>query len=197
VAYSIKVSEAELLPELQADIRKQVEALNASVVELEKSKPAPLPLVQAITDPGPDAPPSYFLHRGSVLSKGSVMSPGAISVLTPAGADFEVSKPAPNARTTGRRLALANWIASPENPLTARVRVNRIWQHHFGKGLVGTPNDFGHMGERPVNPELLDWLATDELSRIRHGSVRRRTVETDPAQASAIHFRPDSDKNSG
>jgi hypothetical protein len=139
--------------------------LNASIAELEKSKPAPLPVVQAVTDPGPDAAPSYFLHRGSVLSKGSAMSPGGISVLNPPGMDLETPKPAPDARTTGRRLALANWIASDENPLTARVIVNRIWQHHFGTGLVGTPNDFGHMGERPSNPELLDWLTTEFIRR--------------------------------
>jgi hypothetical protein len=66
--------------------------------------------------------------------------------------------------STGRRLALAKWVASKDNPLTARAIVNRLWQHHFGKGIVGTPSDFGLRGERPTHPELLDWLAGELVS---------------------------------
>jgi hypothetical protein len=65
----------------------------------------------------------------------------------------------PPRRTSMRRLTFAQWLVSPENPLTARVIVNRVWQHHFGEGLVRTPSDFGVMGEKPTHPELLDWLA--------------------------------------
>jgi hypothetical protein len=67
----------------------------------------------------------------------------------------------PDARSSGRRLALADWIASPQNPLTARVLVNRLWQHHFGRGLVRSPNNFGLQGDPPTHPELLDWLAAE------------------------------------
>jgi hypothetical protein len=74
--------------------------------------------------------------------------------------------PPPGARTTGRRLALANWIASPDNPLTARVLANRLWQYHFGRGIVRSPNNFGLQGDRPTHPELLDWLAAE---LVRHG----------------------------
>jgi hypothetical protein len=161
VAYSVNVPDVDVLPKIEAADRKKVEALQEEIAALEKTKPKPLPAAQAVTDAGPTSPPSYFLHRGSIASKGSEMSPGTIAALSPAGAVLEFPISNPGGKTTGRRLALANWLVSPENPLTARVMVNRLWQHHFGKGLVGTPNDFGHMSERSVNQPLLDWLATE------------------------------------
>jgi hypothetical protein len=87
------------------------------------------------------------------------MSPGFIDVITFGNPPTEI--PRPDGQTSGRRLALAQWIASPQNPMTARVIVNRIWQKHFGRGIVATLENFGKMGEPPTNQDLLDWLAVD------------------------------------
>ncbi|HXI32436.1 MAG TPA: DUF1553 domain-containing protein, partial [Vicinamibacterales bacterium] len=87
---------------------------------------------------------------------------GFIDVITFGNPPTEI--PRPDGRTSGRRLALAQWIASPQNPMTARVIVNRLWQKHFGRGIVGTLDNFGKMGEPPTHQDLLDWLAVDLTS---------------------------------
>jgi mono/diheme cytochrome c family protein len=188
VSYSVSVADADVLPKLEPSDRQQVESLQAEVAALEKSKPKPLSVVQAITDVGPTAPPSYFLHRGSVGNKGSEMSPGTIAVLNPAGASLEFPKSNPGGTTTGRRLALANWIAGADNPLTARVMVNRIWQHDFGRGIVATPNDFGHMGERPFSQPLLDWLATEFVRQGWSIKAMQRLILNSRAYQQASEF---------
>ncbi len=159
VLATVTVGEEEIREVLSADELGILDALTSQIEQLEASRPL-LPMAQAVAEDGPVARPSYFLHRGDVRSKGSVVEPGTLSVLHPPGQNLEFPPPQPGAKTTGRRLALARWIASPSNPLTARVIVNRIWQHHFGQGIVRTPNNFGKMGEAPTHPEMLDWLAT-------------------------------------
>src|SRR5205807_1105014 len=97
---------------------------------------------------------------GALEAPADEVTPGTLSAVRGIkGSDEPASWDLPTS-VGGRRLALARWIASPENPLTARVIVNRVWQQHFGRGLVATPNNFGKMGARPTHPELLDWLAT-------------------------------------
>lgn len=98
---------------------------------------------------------THRLHRGDPMQEREVVTPGALSEL---GAKLELAGDMPEQQ---RRLALANWISDPANPLTARVMVNRLWHYHFGRGLVNTPSDFGHNGARPSHPELLDWLASE------------------------------------
>jgi hypothetical protein len=111
-----------------------------------------------MTDGGAQPPVTKILLQGDYKREGAVVEPGFLSILDPNPA--EIRRPA-NSKTTGRRLALAEWIVSPGNPLTARVLVNRVWQGHFGRGLVATANDFGLAGARPTHPELLDWLAAE------------------------------------
>jgi hypothetical protein len=161
VIATVGVTEADLIAALSPEDRKKTEVLKQQIADLEKSKPPALPSAMAITDPTLTPANSYFLHRGSTLSKGSPMEPGPPLVLTASAREIVFPKPSPQTKTTGRRLALAQWLASEENPLTARVMVNRIWQHHFGKGIVETPNDFGRMGAAPSHPQLLDWLAIE------------------------------------
>ncbi len=114
-----------------------------------------------ITEHGDTAPATHVLIRGSAHAPGDMVEPSFPAVLSPPAPKIEPTK-----ETTGRRRALAEWIASPENPLTARVMVNRLWQWHFGRGLVESPNDFGLKGVPPTHPELLDWLAAEF---IEHG----------------------------
>ena len=91
------------------------------------------------------------------------MKPGVLTVAS--RSEWSFPEPPSEAATTWRRRGFAEWLASSENPLTARVMVNRIWQQHFGEGIVRTPNNFGKMGERPTHPELLDWLATEFVQK--------------------------------
>jgi len=104
----------------------------------------------------PQTPETRLLKRGSPDQPGEIVSPAVPAALIDGPLDFLP----PDEFTSRRRLSLAHWIADPDNPLTARVIVNRVWQYHFGHGLVRTPSDFGRSGEKPSHPELLDWLAS-------------------------------------
>jgi hypothetical protein len=97
---------------------------------------------------------THRLHRGDPMQKRERVAPGTLGL-------FQPRQLAPETPEPDRRAQLADWLASPENPLTARVIVNRLWQHHFGVGLVDTPSDFGRNGSKPTHPELLDWLARE------------------------------------
>ncbi len=118
-----------------------------------------LPIL-CVKEHGPNPPPTHIMIRGSAHVLGDEVEPGFLTVLSPPQPKID----GPTARTSGRRLALARWIASPENPLTARVMANRIWQYHFGRGIVRTSSDFGFQGAAPTHPELLEYLATQFIA---------------------------------
>jgi hypothetical protein len=138
------------------------------------------------------APPSYFLLRGDPNAKGSLMAPGFVTVATSGNPPTEM--PPADGRTSGRRRALAEWIASPQNPLTARVIVNRIWHHHFGRGIVATLDNFGRMGDRPTHPELLDYLAVEFTERGWSIKAMHRLIMTSEAYQQASAFEDPGDR---
>lgn len=125
--------------------------------------PPPFPGSYIHHDGKYQVPPSYFLVRGDPESRGSLMKPGFIGVITYGNPPTEI--PRPDGNTSGRRLALAQWIGSQQNPLTGRVIVNRLWQKHFGRGIVATLENFGKMGGQPTHQELLDWMAVEFMNR--------------------------------
>lgn len=119
--------------------------------------------INAVTEGGPAPGPMHIHLRGSAHAPGDEVAPGLPAVLAGTGSDprfVEANPVRHDGRTTsGRRLEMARWIVDPENPLTARVFANRLWQHHFGRGIVPSSSDFGQLGEKPTHPALLDWLA--------------------------------------
>ena len=138
--------------------------------------------------------PIFVLSRGQVTQPGKEAVPGALSVLTFEPGRFDVAPTAPEGE---RRAALAHWITDEKNPLTWRSIVNRVWQYHFGHGLVGTPNDFGRNGALPTHPELLDWLAAEFQQN--GGSLKQlhRLIVTSATYRQSSQFTVHSSQSSG
>ena len=144
----------EVSATLPSDIIAEIARIDREIVSLREAVPD-LPRGYFLHEPQPLPGPMHLLLRGRASSPGPQVPPGVPAVLVKS----QPALPKPQ-RTSFRRLTLARWLVSRENPLTPRVIVNRVWQFHFGEGLVRTPSDFGTMGEKPTHPELLDWLAT-------------------------------------
>lgn len=138
---------------IKKEDKEKYDALNKELAAFDNIKPNPLPQLTTATDfqgvPAPTTIPD--------ASDETAIEPGFLAVLSEQPVGVAPSFPELQA-STGRRTALAEWIGRPDNPLTTRVIVNRIWQEHFGQGIVSTANDFGHLGQLPTHPELLDWL---------------------------------------
>jgi hypothetical protein len=201
----VKVEAGEVRTALKEADRTKLDELERQVASCNGQRRS-YGKIQAICEPGSKPPPTYVFRRGNYLTPGAEVQPGFLSVLTdpqspaiipsPPIREGEARTPTYPAepKSSGRRTAWARWLTRPDHPLTARVFVNRVWQHHFGEGIVATPDNFGHLGSRPTHPELLDWLATEfvrngwkmkELHRLivtstvyRQASVRESTTET-------------------
>ena len=177
----VKDAEHKLAQAAEAETKKRLEG------ELKKAREAapPFDYALAIAEYGPKPKATHVLARGDPFTPKGEVQPAFPTVLgLPAP---KLSERATEAKTTGRRRVLADWIASPQNPLTARVMVNRIWQKHFGAGIVPTPDDFGQTGVRPTNQPLLDYLASEFVAG--GWSVKRmhRIVMTSRAYRMSSH----------
>lgn len=149
----LKVTWDEVVAALSPEDRVKREALREKIHALQAQMPAPPPGAWAIGN-DEKIPPTYILRRGEVKRKAGTVEPDFPRILETGDRGQE-----PSGRRN--RIDLAKWLTRPDHPLTARVFVNRVWQHHFGRGIVSTPNDFGLRGQKPTHPELLDWLATE------------------------------------
>ncbi|MBI84820.1 MAG: hypothetical protein CMJ81_16630 [Planctomycetaceae bacterium] len=152
-SYEKRLEEEDLKDDEAALLRRRIARWETNVATVRNVAGPPL---------GPDIAPIRLLLGGDLRNRGETLEPGFPSLLTghsqPAKLETDRYGQYP---TRGRRTTLARWIASPDNPLTARVMVNRIWEYHFGRGIVETPNNFGFTDHSPTHPELLDWLAVD------------------------------------
>ncbi len=203
---------------MSADDRQTVQKLQAEIRNLEKRLPKPLPVAAGIRDgdyrftpdgPGDEPVPGTTAKRFKLDFPGSFIpepgkpyvppplctvdgkpldiKPGFLTALTE-GKPVTAHPPVDGRPTSGRRRALAEWIASEDNPLTARVMVNRIWHHHFGRGIVATPSNFGTMGSPPTHPELLDWLATEFVRQGWSWEKMHRLIMTSQAYQMASAY---------
>lgn len=148
----VRFKEEKMKPEDQ----EKLNAARAELAKFDALKPTPPVTGLVVGETGTVG--ATMKYKTRKVGEVEIKSPGFLTILDPK--DPVIPEPSGNATTTGRRTVLANWLTDPKNPLTWRVMVNRVWQHHFGKGIAGTASDFGHLGELPTHPELLDWLTS-------------------------------------
>jgi len=151
-----------LLVEYDGAAHQRFEKEKKKVSDIRARKP-PLRMIMATNEPAGDIPVSKVFFRGNPENPRETVDPAELMAIRRGTGDVRIPPKVESLQSTGRRLAYARHLTGGSHPLTARVFVNRIWSHHFGRGLVATPGDFGIAGERPSHPELLDWLARDFL----------------------------------
>ena len=177
-------SDDEVVENLKEKDKSRWSNLNAELTKYANLYPGDLPVGTGIADVSRQTPETHVLSVGVYDAPKEKVEPGFLTILDPSPA--RVSTPS-GIESTGRRTALASWLTDPQNPLPARVMVNRLWHYHFGRGIVATPSDFGSMGERPTHPALLDWLAS-ELVRRRWSlkAMHRLMVTSNTYQQSSL-----------
>lgn len=153
----VTARDGEAIARLTEQEKHRYEELCRELAAFDSLRPRPRETFMAVTDVGPEPPPTYVLAGGNWQRPMQAVEPGFPALIGGGTPEFA---PIPG-QTTGRRAALARWLVRPDHPLTARVIVNRIWQQHLGVGLIPTANDFGAQGEAATHPELLDWLAAE------------------------------------
>jgi len=147
------------------------------------------PAVHALVDRG-EPTPTQIYRRGDHMNRAGYVGPGFPSVLTNGKTPFAAAPPREGSKSTGRRLAFARWLTRPDHPLTSRVMANRIWRHHFGRGIVTTLDNFGRTGARPTHPELLDWLAVEFVKSGWSVKHLHRLMMTSAAYRQSSRIRP-------
>jgi len=175
----IRFEHEQVPAQLKGLVKARWENLQKELKRFDALRPIPPEPVLTVSDVGPVSPPTWIPGQRNQ----GLIEPGFPSVFDPAPARIESPAAAP--KSTGRRLALARWLSRADNPLSTRVIVNRVWQNHFGRGLVGTPSDFGRLGETPSHPALLDWLAAELVARGWHLKPLHRLILTSAAYRQA------------
>ncbi len=149
--------------------------------------------LRVLTENPGEIPATFLFYRGDPQQPKQEIAPGDLTVCVAEGQNGQIAKRDPHLPTTGRRLAYARRIMSGRHPLVGRVLVNRVWLLHFGRGIVGTPADFGHLGDRPTHPELLDWLADEFASTGWDLKRLHRLIVTSTAYRQDSARTPDRD----
>jgi hypothetical protein len=186
---SVNISPGNLyqyLPKSKGELGK----FDARIKETRAKKPVE-EFVRALVEPPNHAPETKLFHRGDHQQPKQTVTPASLSVASSEGQPLQFPLNDDGLPTTGRRLAFAGWLASRDNPLFARVIVNRVWMHHFGKGLVSTPADFGKLGTKPSHPEVLDWLADEFISNGWSLKSLHRTILTSTAWRQSKEASPE------
>ncbi len=191
-ALQIRWEEVAEAVAMNPDDHAERERLKRAIHEIEVTLPHPPAKAMALAEDGTKkAPDSFVLQRGDVKHKGARVEPRPPGVLLASLSEPSFGPIPETPATTGRRLALARWLSRPDHPLTARVIVNRLWQHHFGRGIVATPSDLGVRGELPSYPELLDWLASELIANGWHHKPIHRLMVTSAAYRQSSRYRND------